>query len=136
MAGFRLNNGMFVIGPMIIFPKTVLSWNVEGDHDINEKSLVLIPLLEPRLDILVIGYGKTTVDRPKFDELVMNLRRQRKYLNVEVLPTEKAATTYNFVAAEGRFVAAALIPPLEISYYEEDMALSKLKRKELYTLED
>ncbi|KAK9502589.1 hypothetical protein O3M35_011335 [Rhynocoris fuscipes] len=131
-AGFRLNNGMFVLGPMIVFPKTVLSWNIEGDHEINEKSLVLFSLLEPKLDILIIGYGNTTVDRPKFDQVVMNLRRRRRFQNIEILPTDKAASTYNFIAAEGRFVAAALVPPLEVTLYDED-AVTKLKRKDFYS---
>lgn len=51
--GFRLNNGMFVLGPMAIFPKTVLSWNVSGPSDINENSLSLFLHLVPNLGKLL-----------------------------------------------------------------------------------
>jgi hypothetical protein len=47
--GFRLNNGMYVLGPMAIFPRTVLSWNVGSVDEINEDSLSLFCLLEPKI---------------------------------------------------------------------------------------
>ncbi|KAK8719458.1 hypothetical protein OTU49_014024 [Cherax quadricarinatus] len=47
--GFSLNNGMSLIGPIAIFPKTVLSWCVTNSHDINEDSLSLFYLLEPKI---------------------------------------------------------------------------------------
>lgn len=47
--GFRLNNGMYVLGPMAIFPRTVLSWNVGNVHAVNEDSLTLFCLLEPKI---------------------------------------------------------------------------------------
>ncbi|RXG71001.1 hypothetical protein Avbf_11885 [Armadillidium vulgare] len=61
LKGFRLNNNFSVIGSMIIFPRTVLSWRVKEAE--------------------------------------------------EILPTEQACYTYNFLVSEGRFVAAALLPP-------------------------
>uniref|UniRef100_A0A0P4W092 Uncharacterized protein n=1 Tax=Scylla olivacea TaxID=85551 RepID=A0A0P4W092_SCYOL len=47
--GFRLNNGLSVVGPVALFPKTVLSWRVKSVADINEDSLSLFYLLEPKI---------------------------------------------------------------------------------------
>jgi hypothetical protein len=47
--GFRLNNGMYILGPMAIFPRTVLSWNVGSVNEVNEDSLSLFCLLEPKI---------------------------------------------------------------------------------------
>jgi NADH dehydrogenase [ubiquinone] 1 alpha subcomplex assembly factor 3 len=38
-----------VLGPMAIFPRTVLSWNVGSVDDINEDSLSLFCMLEPKI---------------------------------------------------------------------------------------
>ena len=47
--GFRLNNKVSVIGPIALFPKSVLSWNVKNAADITEESLSIFTILEPKL---------------------------------------------------------------------------------------
>ncbi|RXG67715.1 NADH dehydrogenase [ubiquinone] 1 alpha subcomplex assembly factor 3 [Armadillidium vulgare] len=47
--GFRLNNNFSVIGSMIIFPRTVLSWRVKEAEEVNVESLSLFTILEPKL---------------------------------------------------------------------------------------
>jgi len=117
--GFKLNLGVFVIGPMALFPRSVLSWNVKDDHDINSRSLSLFLHLAPKLDVLVIGLsdprnvklqGETHANVIK---LLRDINKEHRF-QVEVLPTEKAVTTFNFLNSENRFVGAALIPP---TYY-------------------
>lgn len=82
--GFSINNNIKVIGPIVIFPKTIFSWNISGVEEINEKSLSLFKSLEPKIDILVIGLGdkfsKISPDVPKW--LIHN-----KMNNFEILPT-------------------------------------------------
>lgn len=56
--GFRLNNGMYVLGPMAIFPRTVLSWNVGNVHAINEDSLLLFCLIEPKIGKKMLCYDR------------------------------------------------------------------------------
>ncbi|XP_050412419.1 NADH dehydrogenase [ubiquinone] 1 alpha subcomplex assembly factor 3 [Patella vulgata] len=105
--GFKLNSGFRIIGPCIIFPRTVLHWNINTAQEINENSLSLFPLLEPKLDILLIGIG----DRgEQYDPDIIRFLRSKK-LNVEILPTEQACATFNFINSERRYVAAALLPP-------------------------
>ncbi|XP_063708455.1 NADH dehydrogenase [ubiquinone] 1 alpha subcomplex assembly factor 3 [Culicoides brevitarsis] len=117
--GFRLNNRVFVLGPMAIFPKTVLSWDVASKDDIDENSLRLIALLEPKIDILILGIGDAEVD-PNFMKKILAFMKKYK-INVEVLRTEQACSTFNFLNAESRMVAALLIPPMHMRVNEDEL---------------
>ncbi|KAG8226363.1 hypothetical protein J437_LFUL007720 [Ladona fulva] len=130
--GFRLNNGLAVIGPMIIFPKTILSWNLSGPEDISEESLALFFALEPKLDILVLGMG---VRGFKINPKVVTALRHHG-TNVEVLTTDAACATFNFLNAEKRSVAGALFPPQFIAVTDDDLALSQIQRKDILKIED
>lgn len=122
-AGFRLNNGINVVGPMAIFPRTVLSWSIGTAEDINEASLSLFSVLEPKVDILVIGVGDAKIT-PHFSRKIMEYMKKHR-INVEVLSTEQACTTFNFLNHEGRVVAGALIPPKMINIYDDDLMLAQ-----------
>ncbi|KAF5282727.1 hypothetical protein FQR65_LT02724 [Abscondita terminalis] len=130
--GFRLNNNMTVLGPMAIFPKTVLSWNVGNVTDITEDSLHLFTVLEPPLEIIVIGIG---------DHYDRNLQKslfpfmQKHKINLEILPTQQACATFNFLNSEGRYVAGAMIPPQIIHTTDDDLHRSKLRYQNLYETE-
>ncbi|KAH8261425.1 hypothetical protein KR044_008857 [Drosophila immigrans] len=128
--GFRLNNDMVLIGPISVFPRSVLSWNVNSFEDINEESLSLFPTLEPKIDILVIGIGDQAPPTSLSKRLIEFMKKYK--INVEVLRTEQACATFNFLNAEGRMVACALIPPVHISYNENDVLQTKLKHQQLY----
>lgn len=128
--GFRLNTDFKVIGPMAIFPRMILAWNVDSVDDINEHSLRLFFVLEPQLDILVIGTGDAEVT----PDVIAHIKAitQKYGLNVEILKTEAAVTTFNFLNAESRLVAAALIPPKKIKFNDMDLLLTQARHKELY----
>lgn len=55
--GFRLIDNTFVFGPIAVFPMTVLSWRVPSPEHITEESVEFFTLLEPKIDVLVIGAG-------------------------------------------------------------------------------
>ncbi|KAL4712103.1 hypothetical protein ACJJTC_010964 [Scirpophaga incertulas] len=114
--GFKLNNGITVLGPMAIFPRSVLSWQVAGADEITPESLRLFKLLEPKIDLLIVGmeYANRSVATQ------IHRMAQEMKLTIEVLPTEHACSTFNFLNAEGRCVAAALIPPLSVAMNEDD----------------
>ncbi|XP_026462702.1 NADH dehydrogenase [ubiquinone] 1 alpha subcomplex assembly factor 3-like [Ctenocephalides felis] len=128
--GFSLNNGVSVMGPVAIFPRTVLSWNVGNSEDINEASLSLFYTLDPKLDVLVIGIEQETVN-PKLRQRIIEILRPKR-INVEVLPTDVACTTFNFLNAESRSVAGALLPPLHIKVTDNDLLNSKIKHRILH----
>ncbi|KAF6775683.1 hypothetical protein AHF37_04510 [Paragonimus kellicotti] len=128
--GFLLNNGVRIIGPCAAFPRNAFCWNVgcfpsltfvttcpqvKDINDVNEDSLSLFFILEPRLDVLVIGKGETGVQVNNAS--IFDVCRKHK-LSVEVLPTQVAVGTFNFLNSEGRYVAAALIPPRRMDVYD------------------
>ncbi|XP_008206141.1 NADH dehydrogenase [ubiquinone] 1 alpha subcomplex assembly factor 3 [Nasonia vitripennis] len=115
--GFILNNGVRIIGPMVIFPKTTLSWNIAASPDMNEESFSLLLNLEPKLDILVIGLDD---DYPYNAPFLLNLKDlfKKHDISTEIVSVFKACSTFNFLNAENRYAAAALIPP-RITYTED-----------------
>lgn len=84
--GFTLNNKFNVIGPMVIFPRTVISWNVNTVDDINEHSLRLFLALEPKLELLIIGTGDTDVT-PELSKRLLAIVKEHG-IRVEILKTE------------------------------------------------
>lgn len=110
--------------------RSVLSWNIRDLNDINEESLSLFKILEPKVDILVIGIGDKT---EKFDFMHQLMPFSKKFkISFEVLPTEPACSTFNFLNAEGRNVAACMIPPMDIKTTDDDELNTKLRYAELY----
>ncbi|KAF0874976.1 NADH dehydrogenase [ubiquinone] 1 alpha subcomplex assembly factor 3 [Hyaena hyaena] len=104
--GFMVN-GNRVFGPCALLPHSVVQWNVGTHQDITEESFSLFWLLEPRIEIVVVGTGDRT---ERLQPQVMQAMRQRG-IAVEVQDTPNACATFNFLCHEGRVTGAALIPP-------------------------
>ncbi|XP_042195428.1 NADH dehydrogenase [ubiquinone] 1 alpha subcomplex assembly factor 3 isoform X3 [Callorhinchus milii] len=104
--GFLIN-GDRVIGPCAVIPRAVLQWNVGSYKDITEDSLALFHLLEPKIEILVLGLGHKV---ERVDPQVLRFIR-RKGIAVEIQDTANACATFNFLTSDRRMAAAALIPP-------------------------
>ncbi|KAL6431082.1 hypothetical protein ACFW04_007073 [Cataglyphis niger] len=105
--GFTLNTGTRVIGPMMLFPRYALCWNIASGKHINEASLSLLTILEPKPDLFVIGLDD------KYDFLYLKSLRevmQKLGITTEILSVRNASTVFNFVNEEGRYVIAGLIP--------------------------
>lgn len=117
--GFRLSNGVFAMGPMAAFPRTILQWNVRDATEITPESLALFCLLEPKLDILVIGTGDTRLVLKK--EVLTFLKLCK--IPTEILGTKEACSTFNFLNAEGRYVAGAFIPPVKLMPFEDEFKI-------------
>lgn len=112
------NDDIRIIGPAVFFPREVLHWNVKDFNDINEASLSLFTLLDPKVDILLIGLGHKV---ERLSQEAMNYLRGNK-INFEILTTEKACALFNFLNGEKRQIAAAMIPPEVI---DDSMILPK-----------
>uniref|UniRef100_UPI001ED7CEDD NADH dehydrogenase [ubiquinone] 1 alpha subcomplex assembly factor 3 n=1 Tax=Scatophagus argus TaxID=75038 RepID=UPI001ED7CEDD len=104
--GFNID-GNRVIGPCAVLPPAILQWNVGSYKDITEESVSLFHMLEPRIEILVLGTGARL---ERIDPLVFALLK-RKGIALEVQDTPNACATFNFLISEGRLAAAGLIPP-------------------------
>jgi NADH dehydrogenase [ubiquinone] 1 alpha subcomplex assembly factor 3 len=78
-------DGSFLYGPIAVFPNVCLSWRVAKPKDITPESLKLFFMLQPKLDVLVLGVGS-----PKNMDLVRksvieSIRNQK--IGLELLPT-------------------------------------------------
>ncbi|XP_006751408.1 NADH dehydrogenase [ubiquinone] 1 alpha subcomplex assembly factor 3 [Neomonachus schauinslandi] len=104
--GFTVN-GNRVLGPCALLPHSVVQWNVGTHRDITEESFSLFWLLEPQIEIVVVGTGART---ERLQPQVLQALRQRG-IAVEVQDTPNACATFNFLCHEGRVTGAALIPP-------------------------
>ncbi|KAL8291905.1 hypothetical protein RQP46_002163 [Phenoliferia psychrophenolica] len=109
--GFTLVDGLVVPSPVIFLNGVVFLWDVappgETDWDgFTEEKWKLLEVVTPRPDILLVGTGKRGLfPPPKFKKYINSLGIQ-----IDVLDTRNACSTYNLLAEEGRRVAAALYP--------------------------
>lgn len=71
---------------MVIFPRTVLSWNVNSVEDIDEHSLRLLLALEPKLELLIVGTGDVEVT-PELYHRILNIIKTQG-IRLEILKTE------------------------------------------------
>lgn len=126
--GFKVNNEK-INGPLILVNQNIYHWDVpmygvggpfgqveEGNHLCDDKSspfygwntdmLYLFEYLENRPELLLLGAGQNMAMLPAF------LKDYLKSLNikVEVLKTQSAASTFNFLKSEDRNVAFAGLP--------------------------
>lgn len=113
-----------------MYYRSVLSWNVGDINDVNEASLSLFSVLEPKLDILVLGIGDKQENSSFYKNLVLISNKLR--ISFEILSTEHACTTFNFLNSEGRNAAAALIPPKYFTITADDQLQSKLRYESIY----
>lgn len=82
------------------------SWN-----GFDEEKLKVFEVINPRPEILLVGTGPTGLfPPPKFKKYLNSLGIQ-----VDVLDSRNAASTYNLLSEEGRRVAAALYPVSRLS---------------------
>ncbi|XP_036956445.1 NADH dehydrogenase [ubiquinone] 1 alpha subcomplex assembly factor 3 [Acanthopagrus latus] len=104
--GFNID-GNRVFGPCAVLPPAILQWNVGTYKDITEESISLFHMLEPRIEILVLGTGARL---ERINPSVLALLK-KKGIAVEVQDTPNACATFNFLTSERRLAAAGLIPP-------------------------
>lgn len=75
-----------MIGPTILFPKAVFSWNVAGPKFVTAESLSIFGLVEPRIETLIIGTGEELTSQ-NVGKAILEISHKYK-LNIEVLCTE------------------------------------------------
>lgn len=129
--GFRLNHGFVVLGPIAVFPRSIFSWNVSDFHDINDDSLCLFHLVQPKLETLLISLGDVAVPK-EVVRSILELTRKHS-INVHILSTEQACNTFNFLNQQGKMVAAAMIPPRVIHFSDDDIVSTQARDGEFAT---
>lgn len=78
---------------MVIFPRTVLSWNVNSVEDINERSLRLVLALDPKLELLIIGTGDEEIT-PQLYQRMLSIVKPFG-IRIELLKTEAVRIEIN-----------------------------------------
>ncbi|WP_114391588.1 Mth938-like domain-containing protein [Oleisolibacter albus] len=102
---FRVSNTLYQ-GPIIVFPDHTEAWAVDGFAQVTADSFAAVAAAEPKVEVLLFGTGAS------MELLPGAIRRalKEKGVVVDVMDSRAACRTYNVLLAEGRRVAAALLP--------------------------
>ncbi|GMQ99248.1 MAG: Mth938-like domain-containing protein [Zetaproteobacteria bacterium] len=100
MGDKRFDTGLLVHHGHVIAP-----WGPEQTHELTPEHLADIFAAPP--EVLLIGTGRTT----SFPNAAVLDALEAAHIGVECMDTRAAARTYNILAAEGRHVSAAMLPP-------------------------
>ncbi|GAA5832907.1 hypothetical protein JCM3766R1_007088 [Sporobolomyces carnicolor] len=119
-AGYTLSDGLVLPSPILMIDGVAFMWDVKPPVEdykggswegFDIEKLKIFEVVNPRPEILLVGTGKTGLfPPPKFKQYLNSLGIQ-----VDVLDSRNAASTYNLLSEEGRRVAAALYPVSELS---------------------
>jgi uncharacterized protein len=105
-SGFRVT-GVIYHGPILVFPDLVLPWDAASGSAATWENLA--PVIEHGgVQILLLGLGRTMSPVPR----TLRSALRAAGIALEPMDTGAACRTYNVLVAEGREVAAALIPPV------------------------
>ena len=91
---------------ILLFPGGVFQLDIESIDQLNETVLGRVFLTNPKLDILLVGYG---FSKGQVDCQLSNALRNAA-IGFDIMNTGAACRTYNVLALEERRVAAVLIP--------------------------
>ncbi len=107
-AGGRIKVGESVFDrPVIVTPDNIISWEINvAAADLQAEDFEPLAAMKGNVDVILLGCGKTMV----FLKPDVKLSISGKGLNMDLMDTGAACRTYNVLMAEGRRVAAALIP--------------------------
>jgi uncharacterized protein len=103
--GFRVS-GVAYQGALIVMPDASLAWHVDSLAEVTVASLS--PVTERgTIEILLLGCGR----RMQMVAPALRQGLRAAGIVVDAMDTGAACRTYNILLAEGRRVAAALLPP-------------------------
>lgn len=105
--GFNIK-GIRVFGSVAILPTIFYHWRIKRPEDVTPESLALFTIMEPPVEIVVIGTGDKLF---RLDPEIQTHMRKKHNVLLEVQDTANATATFNFLLEETRLVGAALIPP-------------------------
>lgn len=103
--GFRVS-GVLMEGSVVLLPHAAFLWSPRRMDEVTHESLAFIPLLDPPIDVVLIGCGRRQQELPSALRLWLAERR----VGVEAHTSANACATFNFLNQEGRRVLAALLP--------------------------
>lgn len=100
-------SGQTYDGAVFVLPDQAKEWACSGDiKSLQEKDFEFLIGQADEIDVVLLGCGKVT----QFLEPTLKYALRNKGLNIDVMDSGAACRTYNVLMAEGRRVAAALLP--------------------------
>ncbi len=103
---FRISGELYA-NAVIVLPDTTMLWTVGADMEgLQLEDFEPLMAMKSELDVVLLGCGA----RMAFLDPDLKNSLQNQGVNVDVMDTGAACRTYNVLMAEGRRVAAALLP--------------------------
>ena len=103
---FRVSGRLFQ-GAVFVLPEESFAWAyTSAFEDLTAEDFDILAARAEGLDVVLLGCG----GQGKFLGSALKTALKAKGLNVEVMDSGAASRTYNVLMAEGRRVAAALLP--------------------------
>lgn len=104
--GFRVS-GQVHEGPVLVFPDRVEAWDAPPNvDDMTPDHFAGMTGPDSDVELVLLGCGKAMAMPPK----ALKLALKDKGIALEVMDTGAACRTYNVLLADGRRLAAALLP--------------------------
>jgi len=105
-SGFKVSGTLYK-GAITVFPEKTREWPAATDlSHLNDNSFEDLVTVADQIDVVLLGTGA----RSEFFPPKLKNSLKEKGLIVEAMDTGAACRTYNVLMAEGRRVAAALLP--------------------------
>ena len=99
-------NGVRHESSLVVLPDRIVeNWDVQSFETLAQGDIEALALLKPELVLLGTG------DALRFPDTRLMARLAAAGIGTEVMDTRAACRTYNILAEEGRYVAAALVIP-------------------------
>ncbi|KAK7062270.1 NADH dehydrogenase 1 alpha subcomplex assembly factor 3 [Favolaschia claudopus] len=106
-AGIYLEDGLHLTGACIFLEGKVFLWDPPPSvSDWRREHMEVFEVAVPRPEILILGTGADLAHPPPS----INSYLTELGIQLDVMSTRNACSTYNLLAEEGRRVAAALVP--------------------------
>lgn len=100
-------SGTWLPGPLIVFPDRTVAWDAPPLLSaLTVENFAAVAEAEPRVEILLLGCGP----RNQFVPRALREGLRARGIVLDGMDTGAACRTYNVLLAEGRMVAAALLP--------------------------
>lgn len=99
-------SGQWRVGAVIVLPDRTLPWEATDVASLSVEDFGPILTAEPKVEILLLGTGSTMRMIPK----ALRLALREQGVVVELMDSRAVCRTYNVLLAEGRRVAAAMLP--------------------------
>ena len=103
--GYTLVNGVRYEHSLVVTPERVIEdWRVPNFDALDASHFEFLLAIKP--EIVLLGTGATL----RFPQPALARRLLEAHIGFEVMDTAAACRTYNILSAEGRNVAAAVLP--------------------------